>query len=91
MKSSVLWDMTPCSLLEVNQSFRGTCYLHLQGCRVSQARNQHETGSKQLAYSSPLEMEATCSSKISVDFQQTTQCYIPEDRTLHMKLQLKIM
>jgi hypothetical protein len=31
-----------------------------------------------LAYSSTLKMEVTCSS-----FQQTTQCYIPEDQTLH--------
>jgi hypothetical protein len=28
-------------------------------------------------------MEVTCSSKTSVDFQQTAWCYIPEDRTLH--------
>jgi hypothetical protein len=34
------------------------------------------------AYSSTLKMEATCSSEKSVDFQQTTQRYIPEDRTL---------
>jgi hypothetical protein len=27
-------------------------------------------------------MEATCSFETSVDFQCTTQCYIPEDRTL---------
>jgi hypothetical protein len=34
-----------------------------------------------LAYSSTLKMKATCSSKTSVDFQQTWQ-YIREDRTL---------
>jgi hypothetical protein len=28
-------------------SLRGTCYLHLQGQTISQARNQHEAGSKQ--------------------------------------------
>jgi hypothetical protein len=28
-------------------------------------------------------MEVMCSPKMSVDFQQTTQRYIPEDRTLH--------
>jgi hypothetical protein len=33
-----------------------------------------------LAYSSALKMEATCSSKTSVDFKRTTQCCIPEDR-----------
>jgi hypothetical protein len=35
------------------------------------------------AYYSTLKMDATCSSETSVDFQQTTRCYIPEDRTLH--------
>jgi hypothetical protein len=36
-----------------------------------------------LAYSLTLKMEATCSSKTSVDFQQTAWHYIPEDRTLY--------
>jgi hypothetical protein len=27
MKSTIFWDITPCSLLSVNQSFRGT-YRH---------------------------------------------------------------
>jgi hypothetical protein len=31
------------------------------------------------AYYSNLKMEVVCSSKMSVDFQQTTWCYIPED------------
>jgi hypothetical protein len=35
-----------------------------------------------MAYSLTLEMEVTCSSKTSVDFQWTAQCYISEDRTL---------
>jgi hypothetical protein len=47
MKSSVFCDITPCSPLKVNQSFGGTCRLHLQDRRISQAKNQHETGSKQ--------------------------------------------
>jgi hypothetical protein len=34
-------------------------------------------------YSSILKIEATCSSKMSVEFQQNTRRYIPEDRTLH--------
>jgi hypothetical protein len=36
-----------------------------------------------LSYSSILKMVATCSSETSVDFQRTTQRYIPEDRTVH--------
>jgi hypothetical protein len=48
MKSSVFWDarVTMCSLLGVDQSFGGTCRPHLQDRRVSQAKYQHETGSK---------------------------------------------
>jgi hypothetical protein len=30
-KMSVFWVIAPCSLVEVYQSFRGTCYLHYQG------------------------------------------------------------
>jgi hypothetical protein len=36
-----------------------------------------------LAYYSTLKVEATCSSKMSVDFQQAAQHYIPEDKILH--------
>jgi hypothetical protein len=36
-----------------------------------------------LVYYSTLKMEATRSSKTSVDFQQTTRRYIPEDRILY--------
>jgi hypothetical protein len=35
-----------------------------------------------LAYFSTLKIEAIFSSKTSIDFQQTTRRYIPEDRTL---------
>jgi hypothetical protein len=44
MKSSVIRQRIP---LEVNQLFGETCRLHLQGLRISQARNHHKTGSKQ--------------------------------------------
>jgi hypothetical protein len=46
-RSSIFWDISPCSLLKVNLSFGGICRLHLQGRRTSQARNQHEACSKQ--------------------------------------------
>jgi hypothetical protein len=45
MKSSIFWDITPCSPLKVNRSFGETCRLHLQGGRISQANNQREAGS----------------------------------------------
>jgi hypothetical protein len=43
LKCSVFWDITPCSLLKVNCHIRGTYHLHLNGCRISPARNQHES------------------------------------------------
>jgi hypothetical protein len=73
-KSSVFWDITPYSPLKVNRRFGGTYRLCLPpaftlvSCSV---------------YSSALKMEATCFSKISVDFQRTTRRYIPENSTLH--------
>jgi hypothetical protein len=41
-------DIMLCSLLIINQRFRGTCRLHLQGWGISQARNQHEAAGKQI-------------------------------------------
>jgi hypothetical protein len=93
MKSSVSWDITPCGPLKVKQCFGGICHLSLQGQRICQARNWHEsrwfclppifTLVSWLAYSLTQKMEATCSSATSVDLQWTTQSYIPEDRTLY--------
>jgi hypothetical protein len=42
MPSTVFWDITLCSPLKVNRRFGGTHRLHLQGRRISRARNQHE-------------------------------------------------
>jgi hypothetical protein len=47
MKSTVFCDITPCSLLSVNRRFGGTSRLHLQGRKISRARNRHESDSKQ--------------------------------------------
>jgi hypothetical protein len=47
MKSTVFWDITPSSPLEVNRRFGGTYRLHLQGRRMNQARNEHKAGSSQ--------------------------------------------
>jgi hypothetical protein len=96
MKSTVFWDITLCSPLKVNRRFGGTYRLHLQGRRISRAINQQEAvASPRLcwstaftlvscsAYYSTLNMEAICSSETSVDFQRTTQRYIPEDNILN--------
>jgi hypothetical protein len=48
MKSSVFWDITPCNAVKVNHRFGGRYRLHLKGLKVSQARNQHEVGSKEI-------------------------------------------
>jgi hypothetical protein len=40
IKSTIVWDITPCSPLKVNRSFGVTYRLHLQGRRISQERNQ---------------------------------------------------
>jgi hypothetical protein len=47
MNSSMFWDITQCIPSKVNIHFAGTYHLHLQGRRLSQARNQHKSGSKQ--------------------------------------------
>jgi hypothetical protein len=47
MKSSIYWDVTPCSPLKVNRRFGETYSLHLQGRRISRARNQHKEDTKQ--------------------------------------------
>jgi hypothetical protein len=43
MKISIFWDIRQCSSLKVNRRFGGTCCLQLQGRRISQAKNQHES------------------------------------------------
>jgi hypothetical protein len=53
MKSSALWYIMPCSPVKARHSFGGTCCIHLQGWRVSQARSLHETGSKQSLLCNP--------------------------------------
>lgn len=83
MKSSVVWVIIPNSPLKDDQNFWARCCLDLQVSRVNQARTQHEAKLlSYLTYSSGLKIEATCSSETSVDFEQTTQCIIPEDGTL---------
>jgi hypothetical protein len=99
MKSSIFWDITPCGPFKVNRSFGGTCRLHLQGLRISQERNQRESGLclppaftlvSCLAYSSTLETEETCSSKMSVDFQRATRRYVPQNLSrLRLSLRMK--
>jgi hypothetical protein len=85
MNSFVFWDITPCSLLKARWYFGGTFTLHLQGRRINQSRNRHESRLTNrvssiivtcLTYSLTLKMEAIYSSETSVDCQQATRHYI---------------
>jgi hypothetical protein len=49
MKSSIFWDITPCSLVGFNRRLEGTYLLHLQGRRVSQEMNQTQQGASRAA------------------------------------------
>jgi hypothetical protein len=84
LKSSVFWGIMLCSPMKVSWHFRGTYCHHLHGQRISQARNKHDADSKlsSLVYSVTLKVKVICSSETMVYFHQTTQQYIPEDRTL---------
>jgi hypothetical protein len=82
----------PCNPFGVNWRFGGTCRLHIQGQRISQARNQHEESRKQVKISHAgsylslffhPEDGSDMFSETSVDFQYTTRRYILEDRSLH--------
>lgn len=46
MKSSILQDVSLCSLFEDYQHFGVMCCLQLQGWNISQERNQHKAGGK---------------------------------------------
>jgi hypothetical protein len=43
LTSTIFWDITPCIPLTSSRRFGGTYCLHLQGGRISPARNQHES------------------------------------------------
>jgi hypothetical protein len=46
MKSSVFYDISPCSPLKIIRCFEEIRRLHLQGRRISQTRNWHIEGGK---------------------------------------------
>jgi hypothetical protein len=77
-KSSIFWDITPCSSLKFNRRFGRTCLLHFQWALLAICFTV-----SCLAYFSTLKMEATRSSETSVGFQRIARRHIPEDRTIH--------
>jgi hypothetical protein len=85
-KKPMFWDITLCSPLKFYRRFEKSCHLHLHGRSISQERNKLATCFSLvscLVNSSNLEIEATCSSETSADFQLTTWRYIPEHEILH--------
>jgi hypothetical protein len=46
LKSFASWGRRPCILMNINRHFGGTYRFHLQGRRISKARDQHEPGRK---------------------------------------------
>jgi hypothetical protein len=49
LKNYIFWDVTQYSLLKVNRSFGGTCRIHLQAWKTSQARNRRQASRALLA------------------------------------------
>jgi hypothetical protein len=85
VKSSIYWDVIPCSLVEVYRRFGITYNLHLQIIKELQANNQEASKNvllvSCLTYSSTLKMEAVRSSEAPIDFYRTTLHCIPESIT----------
>jgi hypothetical protein len=73
LKSTILWDITPYSPLNVNRHFGGTYRLHLQDWKISRSRNHRESRWQEKlcwAYSSTLKLKAVCSPETSADFNR---------------------
>jgi hypothetical protein len=72
------------SPLKVNRRFGGTCRLHLQAWRISEAVLAIcFTLVSCLTYSLTVKMAVTCSFEASVGFQRTTRLYMPENGSVH--------
>jgi hypothetical protein len=71
--SSMLWDMTPCSVVKVKTHFSEE---HIAYIFKTEEKAMQESSMKQAS------SKKTCSSETSVDFQLTTRHYTPEGRTL---------
>jgi hypothetical protein len=90
LKSPTFWDITLCSPFKVNRRLGKTRRLHLQGRRTADSCLIADfTLVSCLVYSSALKMEETFFSETSVDFQLTTQGYIPH-RILQLLFIMKI-
>jgi hypothetical protein len=80
MKSTIVWLVTPCSMVEVHRRFGGTYRQELPS-------NKPAISGRQADLCLPpaccwVRIEAIHSSETSVDLYHATQCYKPEYRTL---------
>jgi hypothetical protein len=66
MKSTIFWDITPCSPVKVNRRFGRIYRLHLQGRKKADQGTSVKAGGQKT-----LKMEPICSSETSVDTQRT--------------------
>jgi hypothetical protein len=71
--------------MEVNIHLGETYRLHLQGLNYGNPHTSMKQAATKafVAYCSPFNMEVTCSSEKSVDYQWIIRCYIPDNGTLH--------
>jgi hypothetical protein len=82
MRSSIFWDIPPCSPLKVNRLFRRNISPPSSASTTKLCLPPTFTLVSFLSYSSNLRMEEICSSETSVNFQRITLYYIPEDSAL---------
>lgn len=86
MKSTIFYNVTPCSLVGVYRRLGGKHCLHLQCWRLRWTSKQ-QARCFLLAPSHlllTLKIEVVCSSKMSVKFYKTTRRHVPKTSTLEL-------
>jgi hypothetical protein len=81
VRSSNLWSIMQCSVVEVYLYFGGRYHFHLKSKMFKQTKKKEST---LFGFLFNLNMEADGSFKVPVNFCQTIQYHIPEDRTIHI-------
>jgi hypothetical protein len=84
LKSAIFWDTTSCSPLKINRHFAETYRLHLQGRRISRARNQSASRWQAglCSFFDPEDGSYMFLRNVGC-FQRTKRGVIPQDSTLH--------
>jgi hypothetical protein len=79
-EDAVFWDVTLCSLVEIDQCFGGAYCLHCHNRRAGGSSKQVKGSSKQIELTFVL--LPACLLAL-IHFCLPTQLYFPEDNTLH--------